>query len=528
MVHSGILPHHPRWAKLFENLRYVDHRRAARLSRRLRQPPLQRAAAAAADLPALRVEPGVSLLVGDDRQPARARRAADRTAVRARGRERRAARREVLRVREPAGRQPSARHPAFVSERDAAHRVGVPEAEPAADRVRAEPPVDRDPDDLPEGRFRGRCPGAPERIRGYRGGYLPTAPPRDRKRAARGRGARGRVHQRARARHRHRRARRRGDGRLSGHDRGDVAARRARGAPGGPVGGGHGGEQRAARSVRRPQPVVFLRRVARAGADRSRQPAHPRRPHQVRGLRAAVHRTRSVRPPRPAGDPRHARRAGARAPDRRRADDPDEPPTDAAQWTWTNESYPADAVSLRSVSSDNFVDRRHDRRARVSSARPISRAARPRSTRRRSTSSKARCIRWSGSTSRGARRSCARSTATTTRRDHVHEGDDRSTRSRAVAAPSPRSTRSGARRLRVARRSPRRLARRRLQEDQVLHQRERRIGRAGSARTADAHDVVLADDSGGGDGACCRTRPTIGATASSVWRSRCSRSRSCC
>src|SRR5439155_9554787 len=24
-------------------------------------------------------------------------------------------------------------------------------------------------------------------------------------------------------------------------------------------------------------------------------------------------------------------------------------------WTWTNESYPADAVSLRSVSSDNFV-----------------------------------------------------------------------------------------------------------------------------------------------------------------------------
>src|SRR5204863_4991669 len=26
-----------------------------------------------------------------------------------------------------------------------------------------------------------------------------------------------------------------------------------------------------------------------------------------------------------------------------------------AAWTWTNESYPADAVSLRSISSDNFV-----------------------------------------------------------------------------------------------------------------------------------------------------------------------------
>ena len=35
------------------------------------------------------------------------------------------------------------------------------------------------------------------------------------------------------------------------------------------------------------------------------------------------------------------------------------------QWNWTNESYPADAVSLRSVSSDNFVVvDTHERRAR--------------------------------------------------------------------------------------------------------------------------------------------------------------------
>src|SRR5205814_7205806 len=35
-----------------------------------------------------------------------------------------------------------------------------------------------------------------------------------------------------------------------------------------------------------------------------------------------------------------------------------------ARWAWTNESYPADAVSLRSVSSDNFVvvDTTHDSR----------------------------------------------------------------------------------------------------------------------------------------------------------------------
>jgi DEAD/DEAH box helicase domain-containing protein len=32
-----------------------------------------------------------------------------------------------------------------------------------------------------------------------------------------------------------------------------------------------------------------------------------------------------------------------------------EPGEEASTWNWTNESYPADAVSLRSVSSDNFV-----------------------------------------------------------------------------------------------------------------------------------------------------------------------------
>ena len=35
--------------------------------------------------------------------------------------------------------------------------------------------------------------------------------------------------------------------------------------------------------------------------------------------------------------------------------DADDPPDDRGSWTWTSESYPANAVSLRSVSSDNFV-----------------------------------------------------------------------------------------------------------------------------------------------------------------------------
>ena len=93
------------------------HRRTARVSRRVRQPPGQRPAAAAAHLPALRVESDVHLHVGDDRQSEGAGRATDRAAVRARGREWRPAGREVLRAAEPAGRQPGARHPPFVPRR---------------------------------------------------------------------------------------------------------------------------------------------------------------------------------------------------------------------------------------------------------------------------------------------------------------------------------------------------------------------------------------------------------------------------
>ena len=78
MLHSGILPHHPRWAKLFENLQFVviDELHAYRgvFGSHLVEHP----AAAAAGLPALRVRSGLHLFVGDDRQPARARRRADR------------------------------------------------------------------------------------------------------------------------------------------------------------------------------------------------------------------------------------------------------------------------------------------------------------------------------------------------------------------------------------------------------------------------------------------------------------------
>ena len=54
------------------------HRRAARVSRRLRQSPREHHAPAAARVPALRLATDVHLLLGDDRESARAGRAADR------------------------------------------------------------------------------------------------------------------------------------------------------------------------------------------------------------------------------------------------------------------------------------------------------------------------------------------------------------------------------------------------------------------------------------------------------------------
>ena len=120
MLHSGILPHHPRWAKLFENLRFVviDELHAYRgvfgshlcnVLRRLRR---------------------IARHYGSDPQVicssatiANPRELAERLAERPFelvSRERRPARREVLRLRQPAGRQPRARHPPFVPRRNAA------------------------------------------------------------------------------------------------------------------------------------------------------------------------------------------------------------------------------------------------------------------------------------------------------------------------------------------------------------------------------------------------------------------------
>ena len=252
--------------------------------------------------PPLLIGSGLHLLVGDDRQPARPRGAADPAAVRARRGERRAAWREAVPLRQPVGRQPG---------------VGIRRSYLTEARTRRRPVLQRrrqlivfcqsrlasNPDDVPQGRLRGPGPARRERCAATAAAYLPLRRREIQRRLREGQVARRRRHQRAGSGHRHRRARRRGARGLSGHHRLHVAARRPRRAAAGPIGGRDGRQLPAARPVRAAQPLLLLRRLARARAGQPRQPAHPARPHQVRRLRAAVRRRRALRPRRRAGDP---------------------------------------------------------------------------------------------------------------------------------------------------------------------------------------------------------------------------------
>jgi DEAD/DEAH box helicase domain-containing protein len=135
MVHSGILPHHPRWAKLFENLQFVvidelhSYRgvfgsHLANILRRLRR--------------VCRHYGSDPRFICSSATIANPKDLAERltgTAVRARGQKRRTARREVLSLRQSAGRERAARNSPLVSGRNAARGDRVPEARPADDRV---------------------------------------------------------------------------------------------------------------------------------------------------------------------------------------------------------------------------------------------------------------------------------------------------------------------------------------------------------------------------------------------------------
>ena len=192
------------------------------------------------------------------------------------------------------------------------------------------------------------------------------------------------------------------------------------------------------------------------------------------------------------------------------------------QWNWTNESYPADAVSLRSVSSDNFIivdttngervigetdftsgpSTLHEKAIYILEGQ-LFQVERLDFDGRKAYLRSVECDYYTdaitytkvtildtfetGCGVRGA--GCGVGVAGWGVSDRVARLTH--------PAPTPRTRyASGA----STRGSPRGVTRRRLQENQVLHEREHRIRRARSPRTADAHVVLLADGSIGGHG----------------------------
>ena len=318
MVHSGILPHHPRWAKLFENLRYVvidelhayrgvfgSHlcnvlRRLRRICRHYGSNPIFICSSATIANPrelAERLTEQPFELVDQSGAP--------------RGEK------FFVFVNPPVVNQQLGIRRSYLAE---TRRVALEFLKRnlqlivfAQSRLATEILTTYLKDDF-EGTA-GRAGADPRLSR-----RLPAeAAARDREGAARGRGARRRLDQRARARHRHRRARRVGDGRLSGHDRGDLAARRPRRAAQRPVGGGawwraarrsisSSSATRRTSSTRRPSTRSSIPTTCTSCVDHVKCAA----------FELPFSAGRDVRPARRAGGARRAGRAGARAPRRTR------------------------------------------------------------------------------------------------------------------------------------------------------------------------------------------------------------------
>ena len=270
------------------------HRRAPHVPRRVRQPRRQRAPAAAAAVRPLREPPRDRVLLGDDREPVRARRDARRAPRPDDRSQRRARRREAPAAGRSAGHRRVDRGAGLGADAGRALGAAVPPRRPPDRGLRAVPRVRRD--------------HALEPARGAADGPRPAlAPPRlpgglpadraalDRARAPRRRGPRGRQHQRPRAGRGHRGARRGGARRLPGLDRRDVAADGPRRAPGRRQHRDPRGVARARRPVRHPPPGVPAGQRAGGGAPRPRQPPRAARPPARGGVRAAVRAGRRVR-----------------------------------------------------------------------------------------------------------------------------------------------------------------------------------------------------------------------------------------
>ena len=313
MLHKGILPHHTKWVKLFENLRYVivdelhslrgvygSHvanifRRLHRLCRFYGSAPQFLCSSATIGNPKELAEAltGRSMRLIDENGAPRGE--------------------KYFAIYNPpvVNRQLGIRKSALNSARDVALSFlakGLQTIVFAPSRLATEVLVTYLKEALE------RQPGSEGVIRGYRGGYLPLKR-REIERGLREGSVLGVVSTNAlelgidigsldvavlR--------------RLPGQRRLDLAAGRARGPAPGHLGRGAGRELDPAQPVHRQAPRVLLRRADRAGPHQPRQPADPREPREVRGLRAAVRSGRELRQGGPERDPALPRGGACPAP----------------------------------------------------------------------------------------------------------------------------------------------------------------------------------------------------------------------